>query len=110
MNDVPFTDDLLNIRNIFRVAFLSCSHIRLEMCSGACRASPRFCFAAALLSCATTSIIYHSFSLLSTTFLNFFKKVVYATERLRFREQKNETNHLEITSVHFIFLSGERGI
>ena len=25
---------LLNIRNIFRVAFLSCSHIRLEMCSG----------------------------------------------------------------------------
>ena len=27
-----------------------------------------------------------------------------------FKEQKNETNHLSITSVHFIFLSGERGI
>ena len=72
MNDVPFTVDLLNIRNIFRVAFLSCSHIRLEMCSGACRAGPRFCFAAVLLPCATTSIIYHSFLLLSTTFLKNF--------------------------------------
>ena len=43
------------------------------MCSGACRAGPRFCFAAVLLSCATTSISYHSFSLLSTTFFIFFK-------------------------------------
>ena len=80
------------------------------MCSGACRAGPRFCFAAALLSCATTSIIYHSFSILSTTFLIFLKNFVFAAEWLWFREQKNETNHLEITSVHFIFLSGERGI
>ena len=80
------------------------------MCSGAYRAGPRFCFAAALLSCATTSIIYHSFSILSTTFLIFLKNFVFAAEWLWFREQKNETNHLEITSVHFIFLSGERGI
>jgi len=37
-------ETLLNIRNIFRVAFLSCSHIRLEMCSEAYRAGLRFLF------------------------------------------------------------------
>ena len=35
---------LLNIRNIFRVAFLSCSHIRLEMCSGSLQGRSPFLF------------------------------------------------------------------
>ena len=71
MNDVPFTVDLLNIRNIFRVAFLSGSHIRLEMFFRSLQGRSS-CFAVVLLSCATTSILYHSFSLLSTTFLKIF--------------------------------------
>ena len=62
------------------------------MCSGACRAGPRFCFAAVLLSCATTSITYHSFSLLSTTFLKIFIKFFQRHFLLWFGEQKNETN------------------
>ena len=45
---------LLNIRNIFRVAFLSCSHIRLEMCSGSLQGRSPFCLCRSVLFCATT--------------------------------------------------------
>ena len=45
---------LLNIRNIFRVAFLSCSHIRLEMCSGGLQGRCPSLVCRCVLSCATT--------------------------------------------------------
>ena len=45
---------LLNIRNIFRVAFLSCSHIRLEMCSGSLQGRSPSCLCRSVLFCATT--------------------------------------------------------
>ena len=48
------SESFLNIRNIFRVAFLSCSHIRLEMCSGSLQGRSPSCLCRSVLSCATT--------------------------------------------------------
>ena len=49
-----FFRKLLNIRNIFRVAFLSCSHIRLEICSRSLQGRSPSCLCRSVLFCATT--------------------------------------------------------
>ena len=68
---------LLNIRNIFRVAFLSCSHIRLEMCSEACGAGLRRLIAALFCPARQHPICYHRTAALSTTFFIFFSNLFH---------------------------------
>ena len=53
-DQIAVSESFLNIRNIFRVAFLSCSHIRLEMCSGSLQGRSPFCLCRSVLFCATT--------------------------------------------------------
>ena len=79
---------LLNIRNIFRVAFLSCSHIRLEMCSGPLQGRCRSVVFALFSSAATTSKRYHSVLALSTTFLRYFPKSFFSASPRWFQGTK----------------------
>ena len=66
---------LLNIRNIFRVAFLSCSHIRLEMCSGSLQGRwPIRCLRFVFLSGDNFYKISQRFGSVNNFFKELFKK------------------------------------
>ena len=69
------SESFLNIRNIFRVAFLSCSHIRLEMCSGSLQGRwPVCCLRFVFLSGDNFYKISQCFGSVNNFFKELFKK------------------------------------